>query len=132
MLLYYPILKEWESFVIPETVSEYAFSKPARNFGIDERNQDFKVTDGKEIIGYPVNKKGIYIMLEILSIISGWNFMGNTYLAGIVFNNNIKKFDLFYLDGCYNFQKLVLSENTKSLLTDSGKNSAIPVVVWNL
>ncbi|MCI8748913.1 MAG: hypothetical protein HFH67_13800 [Lachnospiraceae bacterium] len=48
--------------------------------------------------------------------------MGNTYLAGIVFNNNIKKFDLFYLDGCDNFQKLVLSENTKSLLTDRGKS----------
>lgn len=61
-------------------------------------------------------------MLEILSIISGWNFMGNTYLAGIVFNNNIKKFDLFYLDGCDNFQKLVLSENTESLLTDRGKS----------
>ncbi|MCI8748914.1 MAG: hypothetical protein HFH67_13805 [Lachnospiraceae bacterium] len=57
MLLYYPVLKEWESFVIPETVSEYALGKPARNFGIDERNQDFKVTDGKELLVILLIKK---------------------------------------------------------------------------
>ncbi len=57
MLLYYPVLKEWESFVIPETVSEYALGKPARNLGIDERNQDFKVTDGKELLVILLIKK---------------------------------------------------------------------------
>ena len=113
------------------SIDSYAFCKSASNFKIDERNQDFKVTDGvlysadgKELIAYPAGKKGDYVMPEALCSINRCNFMGNKYLTGLVLNKNIKKFDLFYLDGCDNFEKLVLSENTEKLAAGRSKSGA--------
>lgn len=104
------------------TIENYAFTDAIKNFIIDKDNKNFIVDEGvlytnngKKLIAYPYGKTGEYIMPDSVEEINFEVFFKNTNLTGLTLGKGIKKFDLFNLSGCSNFEKLVLSVNTESL-----------------
>lgn len=152
-LVYYPSLKEGDTFTISDkikNIEEYAFAnnKFLKNifigknikdiswasfdgckadFNVDKNSPYLESDDGilytkgkKTLIKYPALKKGTYVIPDSVTKIQYYALDNCTGLTELTLNENADDniFNMVYLNGCTNLEKLHLPANLKYIEFD--------------